>query len=210
MIAVATWMKFSPIKFVESLRRSHALRGILVTNACGALVPVCRSGIRPTGVSRYALAIPFVLLLTPMQNVSAGNVVFEDPGKFLMVEGGSCGQGGASGVLRLPGSMQIPDEYASGMATVVLNGWRLGYLGDDHKLQSARAVISEPRLNGRSLQWEAVGVLHDGAGFLDLSEAIDDPYEFCYRYLAFPWDRADIHALLDPQSKGIIDKTPPR
>lgn len=57
------------------------------------------------------------------------------------------------------------------MATVILDGWRLEYLGYDHKLRSARSVISEPRLNGRSLQCETIGVLHDDAGFLDLASS---------------------------------------
>lgn len=147
----------------------------------------------------------FVLTLAPAQQAISEEVIFEDPGKFIMVEGGACGQAGADEIVSLPGSLQIPGDFASGAATVVLNGWRLGYSDGDHKVQSARAYISDQQLTGGTLYWNAVGVVHDDAGFLDLFDQIDDPHEFCYRYIAFAWDRGDIHALVGQPTTGNIN-----
>ncbi|MCB1675917.1 MAG: hypothetical protein KDI01_06475 [Halioglobus sp.] len=167
------------------------------------------------------LTLAFAVTWLPIQQAFAQELIFEDPGKFMMVEGGSCGSTDEAESIVLEGSMPIPDDFVSGEAAVVLNGWRLGYTNDDQKVDRIRARIIEQRIVGNTLQWRVQGRLNDDSGGLaslpgfdpsgDGTGAIDDPYGFCYRYLAFAWDRENVHALPGDDASVTLrnDEGPP-
>lgn len=137
-------------------------------------------------------------------NRHVSRVILDDPGRFLAVEGSACGisEGYDTGwnpfafdkSVRLPleidGMLDIPTDFAEADGTVILNGWRLAYEGEDHHINEVDAHLTDISIADNVLSWRAQGMLDDND---------HNTFEYCYQYLAMVWDRADIHAIADTE-----------
>jgi hypothetical protein len=132
---------------------------------------------------------------------SGQNTVFEEPGTIVAYHGFGCAESNKSGtedVIKVEGSQDLP-PYATG-ATVFLNGWRLRYLNKDHHVAGLGTLISHIRLEGRSLRWQAGGVLSD--------KNFDDGYNWCYYYTVIAWNSANINLTVDHgDGCDLVDQT---
>jgi hypothetical protein len=142
---------------------------------------------------------------TPFEQLSLktiGKTVFEEDGKFVMIEGSQCIQRDngkeAATVLQW---VEMPSYVDNG--TVVLNGWDLRYLNQDREVHSMRADITRSKLvknTGSSmLVFEAQGKLDD--------QNQNDAYEFCVFYTAFGYHSAWIDATIEGDHSGIDAST---
>ena len=142
---------------------------------------------------------------TPFEQLSLktiGKTVFEEDGKFVMIEGSKCIQRDngkeAATVLQW---VEMPGYVDNG--TVVLNGWDLRYLNQDREVHSMRADITHSKLvknTGSSmLVFEAQGKLDD--------QNQNDAYEFCVFYTAFGYHSAWIDATIEGDHSGIDAST---
>jgi hypothetical protein len=86
----------------------------------------------------------------------------------------------------LQGSMSLPSYVTN--ATVVLNGWKLKYLKNNHHVSVINAHIRDIELTGSTLNWNATGYIVD--------KNADDPYEFCYHYTVIGWNASEIDAVV--------------
>jgi hypothetical protein len=125
--------------------------------------------------------------------------VFDD-GTIFVYHGFGCAesnkkQGVIQDVIRVEQSHDLP-PYASN-ATVFLNGWNLKYLNGDHHVAGLGNLVSNIRLEGRTLKWNAVGIISD--------KNFDDPYNWCYRYTVVAWNTSKIDLTVD-QNDGCNDK----
>ena len=123
---------------------------------------------------------------------SSQSAVFENPGTIIVVHGTACAEAtksGTKGFIRVPGKQDLPD-YATN-AAVVLNGWHLQYLNGDHHVAGLGTAISNIRLEGNTLNWQAAGILSD--------ENNDDAYSWCYNYTVIAWNHANIDLRVDQQ-----------
>lgn len=121
---------------------------------------------------------------------SGRTVALEDPGTVVAYHGFSCAESDERGheeILKLEESLDIP-EYAS-EAAVFLNGWRTKYLSSDHHLGGLGTMISNIRLQNKTLKWQAAGVLAD--------KNFDDAYRWCYFYTVVAWNPANLNAFVD-------------
>ena len=128
----------------------------------------------------------------PVSNLTSSgrNIVFEDPGIIIAYHGSGCAESNKSGtedVIKVEGSQDIP-AYARD-ATVFLNGWHLKYLNSDHHVAGLGTLISDIRLEGRTLKWQAAGVLSD--------DNFDDAYNWCYYYTVVAWNPSNINLTVD-------------
>lgn len=138
---------------------------------------------------------------TPFEQLSlkaAGKTVFEDEGKFILIEGKQCVQreSGAEAATVLAW-LEMPSYVDNG--TVVLNGWDLRYLHSEREVNSLRADITHSKLvkNAGSalLVFEAQGKLDD--------QRRSDAYEFCVFYTAFGYHSAWFDARIEGDYSGI-------
>jgi CARDB len=117
-------------------------------------------------------------------------VIFEDQDRIIVYHGLTCtGPPELKDVFRVEEKLEIP-PYAS-EATVFLNGWRVQYTGllVDHHVRAFGTAISNIRLEGKTLKWQAAGVLRD--------RNFDDSYRWCYSYTAIAWNPAFIKLAVD-------------
>lgn len=133
--------------------------------------------------------------------VSSGRtLVLEDPGTIAAWHGFSCAESnerGAEELLKIEETLEFP-RYAA--ATVFLNGWRLHYLSSDHHVGGLGTMISNIRLEGGTLKWQAAGILSD--------DNFDDGYRWCYHYTAVAWNPSAIDAVVDHKD-GSCDPPDP-
>ncbi|HEY8518167.1 MAG TPA: hypothetical protein VIS07_21870 [Candidatus Binatia bacterium] len=85
--------------------------------------------------------------------------------------------------VRLQETAPLPS--ANWDATVLLNGWDVQYIGDDHHVLGLGSTIFNIARNSDGLFWEAGGVLSDRNG--------DDPYRWCYDYTILSWLKGPQH-----------------
>lgn len=117
-------------------------------------------------------------------------MLLEDPGTIVVEDGSACGESQQSGeeeIVELAGSFDLPG-YADS-ATVVLNGWRVAYLGGDEHIRGVSAAIEDIELQDGVLSWRARGFLAD--------KDFADGYEFCYHYAVIAWNGGEIDAVAD-------------
>ncbi|BCG46598.1 hypothetical protein GEOBRER4_n1404 [Citrifermentans bremense] len=132
---------------------------------------------------------------------SGRNVVLEDPGTIAAYHGFSCAesdQRGTEEVLKLEESLEIP-RYA-GNAAVFLNGWRMNYLSSDHHVGGLGTMISNIRLEDKTLKWQASGVLAD--------KNFDDGYKWCYFYTVVAWNPTNLNLVVDQKDGSCDNRTP--
>jgi hypothetical protein len=102
---------------------------------------------------------------------------FEDPGTIVIESDSRCGGDEGFGVA-LAGGFALP-EYADA-ATVLLNGWRLGYSSGDQDVHAVGASIEDVTVDPGAINWVARGDLYD--------QGADDAMQFCYVYTVIGWD----------------------
>ena len=129
-------------------------------------------------------------------------VVFEEPGTIIVYHGHGCAESNKPGeedVLRVEQSLDIP-LYATN-ATVFLNGWHLQYLvNDDRNVAGLGTLIRNIRLEGKTLKWEAHGVLSD--------DSFETGYSWCYYFTVVAWNPSNINLAVD--HKDGCDARDPR
>src|SRR5687768_2365373 len=134
-------------------------------------------------------------ITTPFEQLSfktTGKTVFEDDGKFILIEGSKCIQrdNGAEAATVLQW-IEMPSYVDNG--TVVLNGWDLRYLHSDREVNSMRADITHSKLvkNAGSafLVFEVQGKLDD--------QNRSDAYELCVFYSGFGYHSAWFDATIE-------------
>lgn len=89
-------------------------------------------------------------------------LAFEAQGKIKAMYGfGNAKLESGKSMIKVQQSVPIPD-YAN-QATVLLNGWKLNYLGGDQHVLGLGTVIAKinPDLRNKTLSWNAVGLLRD-------------------------------------------------
>ncbi len=117
-------------------------------------------------------------------------VVLEEPGQLKVMQGfGRANLPSGKNIIKVEQSVAIPD-YAN-QATVFLNGWRLGYLGNDQHVLSLGSVITKIKLDLRTktLTWNAAGLLRDD----DFKEG----YEFRYSFTVIAWNDVALNLVID-------------
>jgi hypothetical protein len=126
-------------------------------------------------------------------------IVLDDPGKLRVVAGSACAEKTdpteEDAAIAIDGSLEIPADLANGAATVFLNGWQFRYLEKDHHVTGVKAALADIDLDGTTLRWVAYGLFTD--------KNLDDPYEFCYHYVALAWSRTWIAAVADHEGSGV-------
>ena len=144
-------------------------------------------------------------IVTPFEQLSfktTGKTVFEDEGKFILIEGSQCIQrdNGAETATILQW-VEMPSYVDSG--TVVLNGWDLRYLHSDREVNSMRADITHSKLvkNAGSalLMFEVQGKLDD--------QNRNDAYEFCVFYTGFGYRSVWFDAVIESDYSGLETAT---
>jgi|GEM_PF-2901183 len=140
-------------------------------------------------------------IATPFEQLSLktiGKTVFEDEGRFILIEGSQCIQrdNGAETATILQW-VEMPSYVDSG--TVVLNGWDLRYLHSDREVNSMRADITHSKLvkNAGSalLMFEVQGKLDD--------QNRNDAYEFCVFYTGFGYRSVWFDATIESDYSGL-------
>lgn len=144
-------------------------------------------------------------IATPFEQLSfktTGKTVFEDEGKFILIEGSQCMQrdNGVEPATVLAW-IEIPSYVDNG--TVVLNGWDLRYLHSAREVNSMRADITHSKLvknaGSSMLVFEAQGQLND--------QNRNDAYEFCVFYSAFGYRSVWFDATIENDYSGIAVAT---
>ena len=139
---------------------------------------------------------------TPFEQLSFGAIrktVFEDSGKFVMVEGSECIQNADGSVpATILSFVDMPSYVDSG--TVILNGWDLRYLHSDQEVRSLSADITHSKLvtgggGAPNLVFEVEGQLSDQGG--------DDAYEFCVHYTGIGYNSGVFDARIAGDYSGI-------
>jgi hypothetical protein len=123
---------------------------------------------------------------------------YEDPGKFIMVEGNQCtvrDRGPEPSTMLI--TIDMP-PYVN-QATAILNGWDLRYLNKDQEIHALRADIKHSKLltgaGSPTLVFEATGEISD--------QNRDDAYEFCVHYTGFGFNSTWIDARIEGDYNGI-------
>jgi hypothetical protein len=123
---------------------------------------------------------------------------YEDPGKFIMVEGNQCtvrNRGPEPSTMLI--TIDMP-PYVN-QATAILNGWDLRYLNKDQEIHALRADIKHSKLltgaGSPTLVFEATGEISD--------QNWDDAYEFCVHYTGFGFNSTWIDARIEGDYNGI-------
>ncbi|MCW5977231.1 MAG: hypothetical protein KIT09_04100 [Bryobacteraceae bacterium] len=143
----------------------------------------------------FSITVPFDLIppeTTPIATPTeqAESIVYEDPGTIVVYHGHACAesdQPGAEVRLRVRHELKLP-QYV-GSATVILNGWQVKYLHDDHHVADFATVIYGISFERNILRWNASGRLSD--------KNFDDAYGWCYRYTAIGWNPTALQAVVD-------------
>ena len=125
----------------------------------------------------------------PVTELTAGDreVIMETPGTILVVHGFGEAKLGSGEYLKVEERIDLPD-YA-GSATVLLNGWRVRYLGDDQHVRAFGTMIGKIRREGRQLVWNAIGLLRDN----DKEEG----YDWTYRFTVIAWNENALDVLVN-------------
>ncbi len=127
------------------------------------------------------------------------------PGTVIAIHGSGSAKlsnGSSAFAIKVEQSVTLP-KYAD-QATVFLNGWRLGYLGDDQHVLGLGSIIAkirmdvDPQTKQNKLVWNALGLLRDNDG--------EKGYNWSYDFTVLAWSRSSINA--DVDQGGIQYCTP--
>jgi hypothetical protein len=118
--------------------------------------------------------------------VGPSQTLFEGSG-ILIASGENSDAGGGDDILAIEDSFDLP-AYAT-QAAVLLNGWSLEYLEDDHHVWAFGTWIEDSRIENGALKWQANGWLAD--------DGQDDAFEWHYYFLVIAWDGSVIRARAD-------------
>lgn len=123
---------------------------------------------------------------------SSQTTVFESPGTLIVYHGSGCSESKKSGtedVITVKQSVNLP-SYAT-QATVILNGWDMQYLDEDHHVAGLGTIIDSIRIEKNTLTWRATGMISD--------QNFDDSYQWCYHYTIIAWNSTAINLIADHQ-----------
>lgn len=140
-------------------------------------------------------------MVTPFEQLSQSateKIVYEDAGKFILIEGSKCIQReNGMDTATILHWIEMPSYVDSG--SIVLNGWDLRYLQSDREINSMRVDITHNKLvrNAGStlLMFEAQGKLED--------QNRNDAYEFCVVYSGFGYRLSWFDATVESDYSGI-------
>jgi hypothetical protein len=121
--------------------------------------------------------------------------VYASPGLLAVFHGASCAESNRSGeeiAIRIQEELVLPKELDQ--ATVVLNGFRLRYLDEDHHVRFLGTGIGAIEIDRGVLRWEAGGAISDNN--------FDDGYEWCYTYTVLAWNSLQLQATVDQGDIG--------
>lgn len=137
---------------------------------------------------------PFTVLVGPDPNdPTYPKRSFEDPGIIKAMYGfGTAKLESGKRIIKVAQSVPIPD-YAN-QATIILNGWKLNYLGGDQHVLGLGAMIAKikPDLRNNTLNWNAIGLIRD--------DDFEEGYEFTYYYTVLAWNDGALNVGIDPGS----------
>lgn len=149
----------------------------LVSSSCG----VCLKGVE--AACEFYKGVPFSVV------TSDRHEVLKTDGTLITYHGVGCAEG-KKRILKVEESLELP-SYAT-KATIVLNGWRAYYLGDDHHIDSLFTNIGNIRLEGNTLKWEAAGTLMD--------DEHNAGYGWCYYYTVVGWNPSQLDLTVDHEA----------
>jgi hypothetical protein len=134
---------------------------------------------------------------TPISAATSGErtMVYESPGLLAVFHGSSCAESDRSGEeipMRIQEELVLPRELDQ--ATVLLNGFRLRYLDDDHHVGGLGTAIGAIEIDRGVLHWEAGGAISDND--------FNDGYEWCYTYTVLAWNSLQLQATVDHGDMG--------
>lgn len=123
------------------------------------------------------------------------SLVYEEPGVFAAFHGKTCSESRLQDTqiaLRIQEELTLPKELDRG--TVLLNGFHLFYLNEDHHVKGLGTAIGAIEISNGVLRWEAGGVLSDND--------FNDAYGWCYFYTAVAWDSQDLQVTVSQGDTG--------
>jgi hypothetical protein len=123
------------------------------------------------------------------------SLVFEEPGVFAAFHGKTCAESNRNGeeiALRIQEELVLPKNLDRG--TVLLNGFHLFYLHEDHHVKGLGTAIGTIEINNGLLRWEAGGILSDND--------FNDSYGWCYTYTAVAWNSQQLQATVSHGDTG--------
>lgn len=162
------------------------------------LLSACASKYKEQKASNPADKIKAPTSFEQLTFKSEGRTVFEDEGKFILIEGNKCVQHDSgeetATVLQW---IELPSYVDSG--TVVLNGWDLRFLHGDREVNSMLADITHSKVikseGSTFLVFEAQGKLND--------QNRKDAYEFCVFYSGFGYRSVFFDATIEDDYNGV-------
>jgi hypothetical protein len=128
--------------------------------------------------------------LTPLTSQTS-HPVFETPGTIIAIHGSggaTHNAGNSAGAIKVEQSLPIP-AYAD-QAAVILNGWKLDYVGDDHHVLALGNAITEIRVDPKAhtVTWDALGLIRDNDG---------KGYNWTYQFTVVAWNDLNLNAFVD-------------
>jgi hypothetical protein len=173
--------------------RQPAVRLRFLPRVFGALAFCLAAGLSVTGCSfnPYGVANPDELLPfrdeTPfsLPTQQERSLVYEEPGVFAAFHGKTCSESRLPDTqipLRIQEELALPKNLDRG--TVLLNGFHLFYLNEDHHVKGLGTAIGAIEISNGMLRWEAGGVLSDND--------FNDAYGWCYVYTAVAWNSQEV------------------
>ena len=183
----------------------HGIGSVLAVTLLMSFSVSCSGLINPAyvlpNICKQLDDTPFTTLSGPDPNdPTYPKLALEDPGTIKAMYGfGTAKLDSGKRIIKVTQSVPIPD-YAN-QATVILNGWKLNYLGGDQHVLGLGAMIAkiEPDLRNKTLTWNAVGVLRD--------DDFEEGYEFTYYYTVLAWNDGALDVGIDAGSADTFCST---
>lgn len=174
--------------------RPGSVQRVLAVVALGLSVTAC--SFNPSGIANPDELLPF-RDNTPFSQptLEERSLVYEEPGVFAAFHGRTCAESNLSGEeipLRVQEELVLPRDLDQG--TVLLNGFHLFYLHEDHHVLGLGTAIGAIEMSPGRLRWEAGGVLSDND--------FNDGYGWCYSYTAVAWNSDRLEATVSHGDTG--------
>lgn len=176
--------------------RGLRFRSLLLLPCLASGLSVTACSFNPTGFVNPDDLLPFredMPLSVP--TTTERSLIYEDPGVFAAIHGTTCAESDQSGMenaLRLQEELVLPKGMDQG--TILLNGFRLLYLYNDHHVKALGTAIGFIKIENGVLHWEAGGFITDGD--------FNDGYGWCYTYTALAWNSQEIEATVSHGDTG--------
>jgi len=157
-------------------------------------VPAC--SFNPSGLTTPDSLLPFRDEIPfSAATSSERSLVYASPSVLAVFHGTTCAKSDRSGeelTLRVQEELGLPKDLDR--ATVLLNGYHLRYLDEDHHVQGLGTAIGGIEIDRGLLKWEAGGAISD--------HNFDDGYEWCYTYTVLAWNSLQLQATVDQADTG--------